>query len=458
MFTRGDVRRNRHLVLGLLTGGAAHFPSPMAVTVKLLSLAAAVLLMGLPSAFAQQDAPPLLITRVNVLDPVESRVLEGYEVLVVGGRFSEVGPVGRVAVPSDSRRLDLDELTLLPGLIDLHSHLLLHSYDEAPWDEQVLKESLELRTIRGVVAARRTLEAGFTTLRDLGTEGAGFADVALRDAIHQGLIPGPRVFTTTRAIVATGCYGPDGFDPRWDVPKGAQVADGADGVRRAVREQIAAGADWIKVYADYSRRPGEAATPTFSQEELDALVHEAQSAGRSVAAHATIDEAIRRAVVAGVTTIEHGYHASDEVLTLMREKGVVLCPTLAAAEAIARYAGWKSGTEDHPRIRESKETFKRALRSGVTIACGSDVGVFSHGDNGRELQLMVAYGMSPADALRAATSVAAKVLGKENELGRIAGGFNADAVAVRGNPLRDISLLRAPVVVIREGRIVSDRR
>lgn len=427
----------------------------MGITMR---LAASVLALGLTSAFGQYDASPLLITGANVFDPVESRLLEGYDVLVVNGRFSAIGPGGSVAAPANAHRLDLDGLTLLPGLIDLHSHLLLHPYDEAPWNDQVLKETLELRSIRGVVAARKTLEAGFTTLRDLGTEGAGFADVALRDAIRQGIIPGPRVFTTTLAIVATGCYGPSGFDPRWDVPKGAQVADGIDGVRRAVRRQIAGGADWIKVYADYSRRSGEAPTPTFSQAELDALVDEARSAGRRVAAHATVDEAIRRAVLAGVATIEHGSHASADVLILMRDKRVVLCPTLAAAEAMARYGGWRPGTTDHARIKEAKEMFQRALQSGVTIACGSDVGVFAHGDNARELELMVSYGMTPADALRAATNVAARVLGREAELGRIAAGYIADAVAVRGNPLADISVVRAPMVVIKDGRIVTDRR
>ena len=425
---------------------------------KSRQLALGILFFGSTIVLAQPDAPALLITRANVFDPIAAHLLENQDVLVVGGRFSEIGPSGQVKAPPNAPRLDLAGHTLLPGLIDLHSHLLLHPYNEAAWEVQVLKESLELRTVRAVVAAERTLEAGFTSLRDLGTEGAGFADVALRDAIRQGIIPGPRIFTTTRAIVATGCYGPSGFDPRWDVPKGAQTADGVDGVRRVVREQIAAGADWIKVYADYSRRPGEMATPTFSQAELDALVHEARTAHRPVAAHATVDEAIRRAVLAGVATIEHGYHASAEVLALMREKGVVLCPTLAAAESMARYAGWQPGTKDHRRISEAKQMFKRALHSGVTIACGSDVGVFAHGDSARELELMVAYGMKPADALRAATTVAAKVLGKQNELGRIAKGYLADAVAIRGNPLEDISVLRAPAVVIKEGRIVVDRR
>ncbi|MGH7949317.1 MAG: metal-dependent hydrolase family protein, partial [Candidatus Binataceae bacterium] len=348
-----------------------------------LSAAAGWLASGmLPSTaeYANGNPPPLVLTGAKILDPADGVIREGLQVVIEGERIVEVAPAPRV---SEAIRLDLTGLTLLPGLIDLHSHLLLHPYNEAPWEDQVFKESLELRTVRAVAAAKATLEAGFTTLRDLGTEGAGFADVALRDAIAKGIVPGPRIFATTRAIVATGCYGPSGFDPRWEVPKGAQEATGVDAVRRAVREQIAAGADWIKVYADYRRRNGEPPTPTFSQDELNALVDEAKTAGLPVAAHAFTDEAIRRAVLAGVATIEHGFNASEEVLGLMRERGVVLCPTLTAAESVARYGGWKPGTPDDPRVKEAKEMFARALRSGVTIACGSDVGVFAHGENSR---------------------------------------------------------------------------
>ncbi len=400
----------------------------------------------------------LVLTGASVLDPSGERLLEGYHVLIVDDRIAKVGPAARVTFPVGSKLIDLAGLTLVPGLIDLHSHLLLHPYNEASWDDQILRESLELRTIRAVAAAEATLIAGFTTIRDLGTEGAAYADVALRDAIAQGIVPGPRVYASTRAIVATGCYGPSGFDPRWAVPKGAQVADGVDGVRRVVRSQIAAGADWIKVYADYRRQAGGPATPTFSQGELNAICHEAHSAGLPVAAHATTDQAIRRAVLAGAATIEHGYGASDDVLRMMREHRVVLCPTLAASEAVARYGGWEPGMPDVPRIRQAKEMFARALKSGVTIACGSDVGVFTHGDNARELALMVAYGMSPAEALRAATITAAAVLGRKHDLGRIANGYVADLIAVRGNPLRDPTALRDVVVVLKEGKIVSDRR
>ena len=414
--------------------------------------------LACPAAgLAQDNASAILLSGARVLDASGQRWLAGWQVLIVDGRFREVSPDAAAKAPGGARRIDLKGLFLLPGLIDLHSHLLLHPYDETSWNDQVLKESLELRTIRAVPAARATLEAGFTTLRELGTEGAGYADVALRDAIEQGIIPGPRIFTATRALVATGCYGPSGFDPRWDVPKGAQVADGPIELRKAVRQQIAAGADWIKVYADYRRRPGDASTPTYSSEELSAIVDEARSAGLPVAAHASTDQAIRRAVLAGVKTIEHGYDVSEEVLALMRKRGVVLCPTLTASESIARYGGWKTGTPDHPRIKAAKAMFTRALKSGVTIGCGSDVGVFAHGENARELELMVDYGMSPADAVKSATITAAKVLGRETELGRVATGFLADVIAVRRDPLKDIRAIRNPVLVIKAGRVIVNR-
>lgn len=427
---------------------------PACVWVALLLLA----LAPAPQASAGGLPPVLVITGARILDAEGRGYLEDHDVFVIAERIARIGRSGELPLPEAVSRLNLQGFTLLPGLIDLHSHLLLHPYNEATWEDQVLKEPLELRTIRGVVAARATVEAGFTTLRDLGTEGAGFADVALRDAIARGIIPGPWVFATTRAIVASGCYGPSGFDPRWDVPKGAQEADGVDGVRKAVRQQVAAGADWIKVYADYRRRGGDLATPTFSQEELNALVDEARSAGLPVAAHATTPEAMRRCAMAGVATIEHGFGATEEVLELMRERGVVLCPTLTALEAVARYAGWKPGMPDDPRVAESKAMFARALASGVTIACGSDVGVFAHGENVRELELMVEYGMTPEQAVRAATSIAAKVLRREHHLGRIAEGLVADLIAVRGDPLQQISVLRRPPVVMKGGVIVVDRR
>jgi imidazolonepropionase-like amidohydrolase len=444
------VKRRR-----LPSGGASALGAAVLAAAAVLAVAAAAAQPSAPAA----EPPALLLSGARVLDPAGDRLVAGLDVLVADGRIAAVGPAGTLrpaaAAGRDAVRIDLSGLSLLPGLIDLHTHLLLHPYDETPWNDQVLKEPLELRTIRAVTAARATLEAGFTTIRELGTEGAGFADVALRDAIAARMVPGPRIFASTRAIVASGSYGPAGFDPRWEMPKGAQVADGADGMRRAVREQIAAGADWIKVYADYARRPGAPSTPTFSQEEVAAAVEEARSAGLRVSAHAHTAEGMRRAVLAGVATIEHGTGATSEVLELMRQRGVALCPTLAAAEAVSRYAGWHPGEPPPQRLRDARAAFERALASGVIIANGSDAGVFAHGDNARELELLVAWGMKPRDALRAATATAAAVLGRD--LGRIAPGFVADLVAFQGDPLADVGALRHPVLVIQEGRVMVDR-
>lgn len=403
---------------------------------------------------AQAAEPPLLLTGAHVLKPDCSGWQEGVAVLIRGDRIEAVAPEADIKPPADVKRMDLTGMYLLPGLIDLHTHLLLHPYNEAKWDDQVLKESLELRTIRGVPAARATLLAGFTTVRDLGTEGAGFADVGLRDAIRQGIVPGPRVFASTRAIVATGCYGPAGFDPRWQVPKGAEEADGVDGVRKAVREQIAAGADWIKLYADYRRAPGADSTPTFSLEELKAAADEAHSAGKPCAAHATTDEGIRRAAMAGFDTIEHGYGASRETFELMKQKGTVLVPTMAAAEAVALYGGWRPESGKVPAgVAASRASVKLAKDVGVEIAFGTDAGVFPHGRNARELELMVEAGLTPAEAIRAATATAAKTLRQEGKLGVIAAGALADAVAVRGDPLADIGALREALAVVSRGKL-----
>jgi imidazolonepropionase-like amidohydrolase len=402
------------------------------------------------------QAQPLFLQGARVLAPEGGSWREA-GVLVREGRIAELPSALEPGRAREVEVLELGGLHLVPGLIDLHTHLLLHPYDETPWDEQVLGESLELRTIRAVVQARATLEAGFTTIRDLGTEGAAFADVGLREAVERGLIPGPRILAATRAIVATGCYGPAGFDPRWDVPKGAEEADGVDGVRVAVRRQVAAGADWIKFYADYRRARGEEATPTFSLEEMQAIVDEAASAGKPVAAHATTDAGARRATLAGVRTIEHGTVIAPETLELMRERGVVLVPTLAASEAVARYAGLDGESPAPEPVARGAATLRKARELGVAIACGSDAGVFAHGANAREVELLAEALGSPAGALRAATLDAARALGR-TDLGRIAPGCLADLVALEGDPLADARALRRVVLVVQGGRVVLDRR
>ncbi|MCB9292231.1 MAG: amidohydrolase family protein [Lewinellaceae bacterium] len=375
---------------------------------------------------------------------------EGWAVLVEGNRITAAGPLAALSIPAGAEAIELPGHTLMPGLIEGHSHLLLYPYNRADWNDQVLKESNELRAIRGAVQAEENLMAGFTTVRELGTEGAGYADVAIKQAIEQGIIPGPRLIVSGRAIVATGSYGPKGFKPDFDVPLGAEPADG-DALIRVVRGQIGKGADFIKVYADYRWGPDGEAQPTFLQEELELMVRTARSSGRGVAAHAATAEGMRRAALAGVETIEHGDGGTAEVFQLMKEKGVALCPTLAAGDAILRYRGWDGRPETEPeRIKQKKKSFQLALESGVTILAGGDVGVFEHGENVRELELMVEYGMPPLEVLRAATAVNAEAFHLP-ELGRIREGFLADLIALEGNPADDISSLRKVRLVMKDG-------
>ena len=312
---------------------------------------------------------------------------EGWSVLVRGDRITAAGPTGTVAAPANATRVELSGTTLMPGLIEMHSHLLLHPYDETSWNDQVLREPLALRIARATNHARETLHAGFTTVRDLGTEGAGYADVGLKRAIAQGIIPGPRMIVVTRAIVATGSYGPRGFTPEMDVPQGAEEADGSNLVK-VVRDQIGRGADWIKIYADYRWGPNGETQPTFTLEEIKQIVDVARASGRAVVAHATTPEGMRRAVLGGVETVEHGDAGTPEVFRLMKERGVALCPTVAAGDAILRYGGWKRGDPEPRRIAEKRASFRAAMDAGVTICSGSDAGVFTHGENGRELELM----------------------------------------------------------------------
>src|SRR6266581_6422129 len=382
-----------------------------------------------------QSPPPYLLRPARVFDG--DSMHEDWAVLVRGDKIEAAGPSASVKSAADVRRIDLPGLTLLPGLIEAHSHVLLHTYSETSWNDQVAHEPLALRVARATNHLRSTLMAGFTTIRDLGTEGAGYADVGLRDAVAQGIVPGPRMLVVTRAIVATGSYAPKGYAPEWRVPQGAEEADGVDSLIRVVRDQIGKGADWIKVYADYSWGRNGEAEPTFSLDELRLIVETAKSSGRAVAAHASTPEGMRRATLAGVETIEHGNGGTPEVFRLMKEHGVALCPTLSAG-----------GNSEAKRA-----SFRAALDAGVTIASGSDVGVFAHGDNARELEAMVNFGMAPVDALRSATSIDARVLHMENQLGRIGPGLLADLIAVEGDPTQNITALRRVRFVMKGGTV-----
>ena len=429
-----------------------------AIAVALLSCTIATrIAVGQANARPAQDAKPqtprsTLLKPARVFDGVTAEPHEGWVVLVTGDKIAAAGPAADVRTPAGTTTIDLPGTTLLPGLIEGHSHLLLHPYNETQWDDQVLHEPTALRVARATNHARNTLLAGFTTVRDLGTEGAGYSDVGLKRAIDQGIIPGPRMIVVTRAIVATGTYGPKHPTPDIDLPQGAEEADGMEGLTRVVRDQIGRGADWIKVYADYRWGPNGETRPTFTVEELTHIVEIARSSGRPVAAHASTAEGMRRAAVAGVETIEHGDAGTPEVFKLMAEKGIALCPTVAAGDAILSYRGWKRGVDpDTPGITQKKASLKTAIAAGVTICNGSDVGVFTHGDNARELELLVNYGMKPVDVLRSATSIDAKVFHMDDRIGAVKTGLLADLIAVDGDPTRDISTVRKVKLVMKGG-------
>jgi imidazolonepropionase-like amidohydrolase len=412
-----------------------------------------LLLLILAAPAPAQGLESILLRPARVFDGISPRPHTGWSVLVRGDRIEAVGP--NVAAPAGARIVELPGTTLMPGLIEGHSHLFLHPYNETSWDDQVLKEPESLRTARAVNHARATLMAGFTTVRDLGTEGAGYADVGLKQAIDQGIVLGPRMLIATLALVTTGSYGPKSADPLF-AAKGAEEADGP-GLLTAARRQMGAGADVVKLYGDYRWRPGEESRPTFSLEELRAVVEAAHAAGRTVAVHASTPEGMRRAILAGADTIEHGNGGTAEIFRLMKERGVALCPTLAATDAISRYRGWNGAAPEPATVTEKRASFAAALAAGVKMCMGGDVGVYAHGENVREMELMRAYGMAPADVLIAATSGNARLFRLSDRLGAIKPGLLADMAAVEGDPTTGISALRAVRLVMKGGRIVRER-
>ena len=399
------------------------------------------------------SAEPILLRPARVFDGVNPAPHDGWQVLVDGDRISAAGP--NIAAPAGAKVIDLPNATLLPGMIEGHSHLFLHPYNETLWDDQVLHEPLALRTARAVVQAERTLDAGFTSERDLGTEGAGFADVGLKKAIDQGIVPGPRLLVSTKAIVARGAYGPKGFEPGVVVPQGAQEVAGVDEIIRAVRDQVAAGADIVKFYADYHWGKGEPSRPTLSQAELNAGVAAAHDAGRLVAVHASTAEGMRRAVLAGADTIEHGFQGTAEVFKLMHDRGTALCPTIAASEAYARYFEHWDGKEPAPEsVQENRRSFRLAMQAGVPICMGGDVGVFAHGQNWLEMDAMQRAGMPAAQVMIAATSGNARIL-RLGDRGELKPGLLADLVAVDGDPMRDVNAVRNVRFVMKGGQVVN---
>ncbi len=430
----------------------------MRTAARLLLLA----VMAAARSSGAADEPALYVRCGRLFDGASAGLRDGMVVVVRGETIVDLGP--RLPVPEGARTVDLSGFTVLPGLIDAHTHIAVHP---GSYDDQMLRETPELRAIHATRNARLTLEAGITAIRDLGNEGAGFADIALRDAIDRGVVPGPRIQAAIQPVTATGAYGLVGFSPYLRLPSSSYEADGPFEVRRQVRRLVQQGADVVKVYMEsYEKKQTRtdvlSGARNYSDEEIRALVDEAHAAGLRVAAHTYSDEAARRAVEAGVDSIEHGLYLREETFRLMATKGVAYVPTILVYE-LWRDGRIFPGSSDETRaklrrtVAEHGETFRRALRTPVKIVLGSDTFELP-GTNAEELVAMVREGMSPLEAVRAATSRAADLLGREGKLGVVARGAAADLVALRGDPLADIAAVTRPAWVMKAGQVVADRR
>ena len=395
----------------------------------------------------------------RLFDARSGELLSNQMVLIQGDRIAEVGPAASVKIPAGTEVLDLSRATLLPGLIDAHTHIFLTGESHGRYDEQLLKESWHYRTIEAVVNAKKDLEAGFTAMRDLETEGAMFSDVDVRNAINRGLIPGPRLQVATRALSTTGGYPLEGYSPEVTVPSGVQIVDGPEAARKAVREQIKYGADLIKIYSThrfhFTPEGKLVSIPTFTLAEILAIVDEAHREGVKVACHAYGGEGLRNCIEAGVDSIEHGLDLDDDSLTKMIQKGIYLCATLYAyefePEEDLRATGGKTS-----RARIHEVSFRKAVTRGVKIAFGTDAGPFPHGTQAKEFEYMVRFGMTSAQALLSATQVASELMGWQDRMGSIEKGKYADMVAVSGDPLADITELERVRFVMKGGQVVKN--
>ncbi|HEX7418706.1 MAG TPA: amidohydrolase family protein [Thermoanaerobaculia bacterium] len=416
----------------------------------------ALLFTLLVATAAQAQDSVTVLKAARMIDARGESVIAPAVIVVRGNKIESAGT--SAVVPQGAQVIDLGDVTLLPGLIDAHTHIMLQGdVTSTEYDDQLFKESMPYRALRASRAVKIALERGFTAMRDVETEGAMYTDVDVKKAINNGVIPGPRLQVSTRAMSITGGYGPSGYSPEVTFPMGVQIVDGVEGGRKAVREQIAHGADWIKVYADrayFVDKDGKlSSTPTFTLEEMKAIVDEAHRLRHKVAAHAMARPGIENAVTAGVDSIEHGISIPDDLLDRMKAQGTYLCPTLMVTDYVAAGRGgvWgKAIPESH------RDSFSRALHKGVKIAFGTDAGGFPWDMNqAKEFSFETKFGMTPMQAIKSATIVAAQLMGWDDRIGTIESGKFADIVAVPGNPLSDITVMERVNFVMKDGVVVK---